>query len=287
MAPPQPRWRTWMRATCPALHPGRPRSPTLALTLLSLCRAPSPRVRRRPGRNPHYSVVTCEGERKGGVEGRGARGEELEPDAISPPRPSCQDRPAPSLLEVPRRPSRSGSAGTLMPSASPSSRRCSCEGCLTTTPRHAVHEEGRARRKPSLTKGATTTPRTREPWGSGASTGLATADPASSTTPPPAVVREGPWTPTPHRRRRGNAVTARRVRGRLHHRRVHQLLRLTARHVVPVCTACRAEDRGIIVTGCRNDALEPCTATKPQATVATFPLHRVLGLRAAILQVLR
>jgi hypothetical protein len=46
----------------------------------------------------------------------------------------------------------------------------------------------------------------------------------------------------------------------------------TARHVVP---------------GCRNDTLEPCAATKPQATVATFPLHRVLGLRAAILQVLR
>jgi hypothetical protein len=154
-------------------------------------------VRRRPGRNPLYSAVTCEGERKGGVEGRGARGEELEPDAISPPRPSCQDRPAPSLLEVPRLPSRSGSAGTLMPSASPPSRRCSCEGCLTATPRHAVHEEGRARRKPSPTKGATTTTRTREPWGSGASTGLATADPASSMTPPPAVVREEPWTPTP------------------------------------------------------------------------------------------
>jgi hypothetical protein len=37
-------------------------------------------------------------------------------------------------------------------------------------------------------------------WGSGASTGLATADPASSTTPPPAVVREEPGTPTPRRR---------------------------------------------------------------------------------------
>jgi hypothetical protein len=61
-------------------------------------------------------------------------------------------------------------------------------------------EEGHARRKPSLTNGATTTPRTTEPWGSGASTGLATADPASSTTPPPAVVREGPWKPTPRRR---------------------------------------------------------------------------------------
>jgi hypothetical protein len=54
-----------------------------------------------------------------------------------------------------------------------------------------------------------------------------------------------------------------------------------------VCAARRAEDRGIIVTGCRNDALEPRAVTKPQAIVATFPLHHVLGLRAAILQVLR
>jgi hypothetical protein len=54
-----------------------------------------------------------------------------------------------------------------------------------------------------------------------------------------------------------------------------------------MCAAHRAKDCDVVDTRCRDDASEPCAATEPQATVSTLPLHHVLGLRAAVLQVLR
>jgi hypothetical protein len=111
------------------------------------------------------------------------------------------------------------------------------------------------------------------PWTSGA---------ASTTATPAVCERHRQGAPSPH-----HAVTDGRSRGCFHHHRVHLLLHLAAGHVVPVCAACRVEDRDIVDTRCSNDALEPCAATEPQATVATLPLHRVLGLRAAVLHVLR
>jgi hypothetical protein len=111
------------------------------------------------------------------------------------------------------------------------------------------------------------------PWTPGAASAIAT----------PAVrERRRQGAPSPH-----HAVTAGRSRGRLHHRRVRLSLRLAMGHVVPVCATRRAEDCDIVDTRCRDDASEPCAATEPQATVATLPLHRVLGLRAAVPQVLR
>jgi hypothetical protein len=69
-------------------------------------------------------VLCVRGKRKGGGRGRGALGEELEPDAITPepPRPLC----AVTVWLCRAAPSRFGSAGTLRPRASPPRRRSQC-----------------------------------------------------------------------------------------------------------------------------------------------------------------
>jgi hypothetical protein len=60
------------------------------------------------------------------------------------------------------------------------------------------------------------------------------------------------------------------------------------------CIAVARERRDLAVQRCHTVAQERCTVTTPelrvaaesQATVVALPLHRVLGLRAAVLQVL-
>jgi hypothetical protein len=63
--------------------------------------------------------------------------------------------------------------------------------------------------------------------------------------------------------------------------------RLTAGHEVPVCAVCRTGDRTTADREFREVAPEPYVAATPQATVIAARLHRVLGLRATILQDLR
>jgi hypothetical protein len=101
--------------------------------------------------------------------------------------------------------------------------------------------------------------------------------PWSSGTPPtPHINTE----PAPRRHRREESWTP------SSHCRVRRPLRLAAGHEVPVCVTRRVEDRAVTDMECRDVAPEPGAVAEPQAAVTAVRLQCVLGLRAAVMQVL-